>query len=152
MGIRRTSRALAAALLLAGCAPEAPDPGPFPEVEVGDPCNSGITLCLDDGAAAICEDRAWATVSCDEECLATSPAYVGGSCRVGWCDCELEDPEGCDPAESRCGEDGAVDHCSDEQEPLTSDCTMVCAGEGLGDSLGCTQLTGREAACICSEE
>lgn len=150
---RRSSTAtvvLLAALVLQ-CARPAPEDGGEYGRQEGRGCGDARPECRDDETLWVCVERRWELVDCADRC-----AEHGGA--VG---CDLADPTlgarclceddsaDCDPAQSRCTSDEAIEVCDPGALRFVEHtCEALCASlapphlsEGcLGDACRCTTL------------
>jgi hypothetical protein len=131
------SGALVAALFfvaLSGCGEEVIPPALD---DIGDPCRSAITHCIDDDSVMRCEADVWTEVSCEVSCAELGPAYVADGCEQG-CTCTLVDPSGCVPDETICMDDDNLGVCDESQSWETFPCDVLCATLQL-EPLGCME-------------
>lgn len=119
--------------------------------DIGDPCRSDYSFCVDPSSVQRCEDGIWAVASCEAVCGELGMAYVSAGCDET-CDCVLADPEGCAPGDTVCASATEVSVCDDAQLWSNFDCGSVCAGSGFA-SLGCVaEAEDAAASCWCTSE
>lgn len=145
-----SARLLLAAVLLGACGDSGEEPPPLPAPAAGDLCLSPVAHCSDERVALYCEQGRLEEVDCADTCITTSSAYVDGSCVADMgCECELEDPEGCDPSETRCADESSVEICGDDQTTSLVDCDERCETQVPGTMGTCVALNVLTAVCVC---
>jgi hypothetical protein len=127
------------------------DAGPVELDEIGDPCRSNYSFCVDPSSVQRCEHGIWTVAPCETVCGELGMAYVSEGCDET-CDCVLLDPEGCTPGDSVCANGSEVSVCDGAQLWSNFECLSVCGDSGLA-SVGCMAETeGTPASCWCTSE
>lgn len=122
---------------------------PLPGAEVGDPCNSAAFPCQSSLDALQCIEGRWEQVACADVCIERHDAYVDGVCTTNKCECELANPNGCDPLERACVDADVIRLCSDAQVSTEVACAQLCSEAGFTGTAGCSQPLFSQAVCLC---
>ncbi len=113
---------------------------PISILELGDPCLSKNTDCLDGNMLKVCRDRVWTAIDCVAECDAQNQVATECGEYRGNDDCRCAPKSGnCLPGQRECLDQNSVRHCEGDGSWTTVSCTDACDAIGL-ISIGCVDL------------